>query len=177
MHSERCLDGDIPFRNCLSLDWKHKYFDLHYLFETNKQKKIIIRPSLMLGNRATFWKLTNVIWSCSCCTLILIKCQMAHTANSTEGQDDGITLRWSWSSDLVHQYGGESAGLMGLKSSKQLISFEHSGFLRALRLLKDRFVLRLWLQRSERDLPSSLFVGSQPVCSNTFKYRSWEGVH
>lgn len=51
----------------LLLDWKSRYFTLHYLFEAPLpqiflNKKIMINPSVMLGKTAMFLKLTNVIW-------------------------------------------------------------------------------------------------------------------
>lgn len=82
----------------------------------------------MLGKTDSFWKLANVIWNCSCNTLILIKCWMSCTAKLISLRAKTMLLHLGRASqvNLVHQCSGKSAWFVDLKASKQLISLEIS---------------------------------------------------
>lgn len=174
----RWLDDGMHFRIFLLFDWKSRYFDLHYLFKAKKKKNYIsIGPSFMFGIIATFWKLTNVIWKFNCITLISIKCQMSSTAKLIPLRLKTMVLHLEWASQasLAHQHSGESAGLLDLKPSKQLIALEI-----LLSALTSWRTDSSWDSSSvdpEEDLSSPLDGSSQPVCSNTFKPMGRQGFH
>ena len=127
----------------------------------------------MLGKTDLFWKLANVIWNCSCNTLILIKCWMSCTAKLISPRAKTMLLHLGGASQvsLVHQCSGESAGFMDLKASKQLISLEVSWALWGTDSCWDCSSMRTMRERT-----FSLFFGdSQTVCSNTLKSIRCEG--
>lgn len=155
----------------LSVNWKSRYFHLYYLFEEKRKRKknITMGTHCRLGKTEFFFfNLANVIWNCSCITLILIKCRMSSTAKLIPPRAKPVVLHLGRASPgiLNHHHSGESAGLVNLKSSKTTWPP------RALSSLMDRFVPRFILCGSRRG-PSLPLVpslgGSQPMRSNTFK--------